>query len=624
MTMRRPRLFCTAAFLLLALPSPGTVELWISPAGSDENPGTAAQPFATVAAAQRHARELRRRADPQVEGGVQLVLRDGMYHLDQPLRFRPEDSGTADHPTTVRAAPGERPVLSGGVRLTGWRRPASAVTGLPEAAQAQVWTATAPSFHGRPLEFRQLWVGDRKATRARTPNRPAMARLLAWDPAAETATIPAELVRPLRGPADVELVVQQQWEIANLRIESFETAEAGAVLRFHQPESRLEFEHPWPQPILPPAGGGAFHLVNALEFLDEPGEWYLDRAAGQVYYWPRPGEDLATMPVVAPALETLVVVAGTVDRPLAHLTFAGLTFQHTTWLRPSRAGHVPLQAGMYLIEAYKLRPKGTPEWRSLDNQAWIGRPPAAVTVEGAHHTRFERCRFEHLAMNGLDYRTATHDDTIEGCVFRDLGGNGILAGDFQTGPIETHLPYLPADGRLVCRRLRIANNVVTDVANEDWGCVGIGIGYAAEVTVEHNEVFDVSYTAVSVGWGWTRDANASANHRIHANHLHHYATRMCDTAGVYTLSHQPGTVISENVVHGVAMSPYVDRPDHWFYLYLDEGSSFIQVRDNWAPEERFFENAVGPGNLWTNNGPQVSNEIRARAGLQPAFRDLLP
>jgi hypothetical protein len=97
---------------------------------------------------------------------------------------------------------------------------------------------------------------------------------------------------------------------------------------------------------------------------------------------------------------------------------------------------------------------------------------------------------------------------------------------------------------------------------------------------------------------------------------------MCDTAGIYTLSAQPGTIVSENCVRDIKMSPYVDRPDHWFYLYTDEGSSFITVRDNWCPAEKFLKNANGPGNVWENNGPMVAEKIRDAAGLEEAYRDL--
>jgi hypothetical protein len=105
-----------------------------------------------------------------------------------------------------------------------------------------------------------------------------------------------------------------------------------------------------------------------------------------------------------PALETLVQVAGTVDRPVKHVAFEGISFAHTTWLRPSLSGHVPLQAGLFMIDAYGLKPKGTPDWRSLDNQAWLGRPPAMVEANGAQHLRFTRCHFERRRLCVSRYR----------------------------------------------------------------------------------------------------------------------------------------------------------------------------------------------------------------------------
>jgi hypothetical protein len=278
---------------------------------------------------------------------------------------------------------------------------------------------------------------------------------------------------------------------------------------------------------------------------------------------------------------------------------------------------------MYLTEAYELRPKGTPHSATLDNQAWVGRPPAGVIVAGAHHVRFERCRFEHMAMTGLDLVGGTHDDAVEGCLFRDIGGNGVQLGSFQEGAVETHVPYAPADEREITTRERIANNVLRDCANEDRGGVGICAGYVHATTIEHNDVADVSYTGISLGWGWTQVANAMRDNRVHGNRLARIATRMCDTAGIYLLSAQPGTVVDENSIALITMSPYVDRPRHWFYLYTDEGSSFITLRDNWSPEAKFFQNANGPGNRWERNGPTAPAWVEVAAGLEPAFRDLL-
>lgn len=610
------------AVLLLAFVLPGIseeqkpAEFWVTPGGDDGNLGTREKPLASVSLALRKARELRRLTNSTVQAGVHIILRSGVYPLSSPLLVRPEDSGTETSPTVIEAAPGEQPVLSGGVLVEQWKRPSENIAGLPSSAQGKVWVADAPKIAGRILEFRQLWVNDSKAVRARQPNGETLDRMVAWDRKKQEAWVPSASVSALRYTPQLEMVIHQQWEIAVCRVESLRVEGDKACVKFQQPEGRIEFEHPWPQPVMSTNGNAPFFLANAIEFLDQPGEWFREMPSGRILYWPRPDEDMTQARAIAPALETLVQVAGSLDRPVAYVQFKGITFAQTTWMRPSEAGQVPLQAGMFLLDAYKLSPKGTSERKGLDNQAWIGRPPAAVSVSGAHHTRFERCTFQHLASAGLDYESGTHDDLIEGCVFRDIGGNGIQLGKFSDVGVETHLPYNPTDEREICTRERIAKNLVTDTANEDWGCVGICVGYGREIAIEHNEVSNTSYTGISVGWGWTKATNCMRDNMIHANHVHHVATRLCDTAGIYTLSAQPGTVISENSVHDIHMSPYVFNPNHWFYLYLDEGSSFITVRDNWCPEEKFLKNANGPGNQWERNGPMVSEKIKNAAGLE--------
>jgi hypothetical protein len=174
----------------------------------------------------------------------------------------------------------------------------------------------------------------------------------------------------------------------------------------------------------------------------------------------------------------------------------------------------------------------------------------------------------------------------------------------------------------VCAGTRIANNLFTNCATEDWGCVGIAVGYAREITIEHNELNDLPYTAVSVGWGWTRSPNVAGKNRVVANRIFNIATRMADTGGIYLLSAQLGTVVSENAIWDVKPGPWSHDKAHWSYVYLDEGSAFVTVRDNWCPEEKFQKNANGPGNLWTVNGPAVDEQVKKRSGLEEAFRDL--
>ncbi|MCA1744626.1 MAG: hypothetical protein LC643_02730 [Bacteroidales bacterium] len=173
--------------------------------------------------------------------------------------------------------------------------------------------------------------------------------------------------------------------------------------------------------------------------------------------------------------------------------------------------------------------------------------------------------------------------------------------------------------RELCRFEVVRNNLITDVTNEDWGCVGIGVGYAHDIDISHNEISQVNYSGISLGWGWTSTVNAMKNNRVHANRIHDFARMLYDVGGIYTLSAQPNTVLSENVIYNLQKAPYAHIPDHYQYIYFDEGSAYIRAVNNWTEADKFFSNTPGPGNEWENNGPQVSEAIRQAGGLQPEF-----
>ena len=596
-------------------------EIWISPKGSDFNDGTRQSPKATLTSALRQAREWRRTEDNRIQGGITIYMEGGTYAFHEPVFIRPEDSGTKESPTIIRSVGDEKVVLSGGICINGWKK------------QGKVWVADVPAFNGRPLDFRQLWVNGKKAVRARdVEDFEKMNRICSVDEKNEILYVPAVSIRRLidnKGNLKAkyaEMVLHQMWCVANLRIRSVEVQGDSAAIRFHQPESRIQFEHPWPRPMVTTDGhNSAFYLTNARELQDVPGEWYHDIDARKIYYYPREGEKMQEAEVIVPAVETLVRVEGTLDRPVCHIRFEKITFSYTTWMRPSEKGHVPLQAGMYLTDGYRIDPKMQRNYLNhpLDNQGWLGRPAAAVRVVAARQIDFERCRFEHLGSTGLDYEEAVQGGVVRGCLFRDIAGNGLLVGSFSPAAHETHLPYDPADRREVCTQQQINNCYFTEIGNEDWGCLAIAAGYVGDVNIEHNEISEVPYSGISLGWGWTQTVNCMRNNRVHANLIHHYAKHMYDVAGIYTLGSQPKSYVTENCVHSIYKPGYVHDPNHWFYLYTDEGSSFITVRDNWTEGEKYLQNANGPGNVWENNGPKVDNVIRERAGVEAAYKDLL-
>ena len=596
-------------------------EIWISPKGSDFNDGTCQSPKATLTSALRQAREWRRTEDNRIQGGITIYMEGGTYAFYEPVFIRPEDSGTKESPTIIRSVGDEKVILSGGISINGWKK------------QGKVWVADVPVFNGRPLDFRQLWVNGKKAVRARdVEDFEKMNGICSVDEKNEILYVPAVSIRRLidnKGNLKAkyaEMVLHQMWCVANLRIRSVEVQGDSAAIRFHQPESRIQFEHLWPRPMVTTDGhNSAFYLTNARELQDVPGEWYHDIDARKVYYYPREGEKMQEAEVIVPAVETLVRVEGTLDRPVCHIRFEKITFSYTTWMRPSEKGHVPLQAGMYLTDGYRIDPKMQRNYLNhpLDNQGWLGRPAAAVRVVAARQIDFERCRFEHLGSTGLDYEEAVQGGVVRGCLFRDIAGNGLLVGSFSPAAHETHLPYDPADRREVCTQQQINNCYFTEIGNEDWGCLAIAAGYVGDVNIEHNEISEVPYSGISLGWGWTQTVNCMRNNRVHANLIHHYAKHMYDVAGIYTLGSQPKSYVTENCVHSIYKPGYVHDPNHWFYLYTDEGSSFITVRDNWTEGEKYLQNANGPGNVWENNGPKVDSVIRERAGLEAGYKDLL-
>lgn len=611
----KKRLICLLLFATLLFTA-GAAEIWVSPQGSDGNPGTQALPKSSLQAALRQARELRRLNDPSIQGGIHIWMKDGRYAMAETILMTPEDSGTPESPTTMEAVAGGTPELSGGLTVTGWQPLKSSIPGL--AKGLKVWVADLPLFAGRRLDFRQVWVNDRKAVVASSSTDADMLRILAVDAKNRTIRVPLKTARSFVKPQEMELFIHQMWSSAVLRIASVQVFDKEAVLGFHETESSLEFDHPWPPPVISDKGNSPFILRRAIEFLDEPGEWYQDRAQNKLYYIPLEDQDMTKAEVIVPALETLVQVEGTPERPVHDVVFKGIRFAHSTWLRPSKMGDVPLQSGMYLLDAYKLQVPGTPDKASLENQAWVGRPSAAVTLCNIRRTAFQQCTFTHLGAAGLDYLYGCDRDRVVGCRFSDIAGNGLVIGKFSDPGVEAHLPYDPTDQRELAQNMLISNNLVENIANEYWGCCGIIAGFVRGVTIEHNELRDLSYTGISVGWGWTRTVNCMRNNTIHANLVHDFGKHNYSCGGIYTLSAQPGTTITENSIYGIPSIQYAhDTTD--YRIYLDEASSYMVVKDNWTDKAKFGFNQTGLIQF-ENNGPQVSKTIKDKAGLESMYQ----
>lgn len=499
----------------------------------------------------RQAREWRRTQDPRCQGGITITLQEGRYYMSEPLFLRPEDSGTKESPLIIRGI-GEKHT--------------SVICGDPRQKHRQIW----------PLKEQD--DGLPKNRHDDGLPRGGMERMISFNKEKRTITIPTPPDSVLRdfvskntaestSRPPLEMVVHQRWAIAILRVKEMKVEGDKTVVSFMEPESRLEFEHPWPQPVIGGEKGNSSFLLRTTEQRD--------------------------------GIEQLVIVAGA-----NYVRFEGLTFKHTCWNRPLHKGHVTLQGGFPLVDAYKLKENPGLPWDSgLENQAWVERPVSAVTVRNAHHVDFHSVLFENLAATALDFVDNVSDCVVQKCTFGNIGGTAIMGGSFAESPREVHRPYTDLAKR--CQRLTIKENFVVDAANEDWGAVGIALGYVRHCTISKNHVFFLSYSGICVGWGWTPLNTGMEHNCIEGNNVYNYARQLYDAGGIYTLSNQPGSVISGNKISRPYPAPYATN-DRAFCIYLDARTDGFTIENNYTGD--IAPNGIA-GRPLTNQRPIRRDEI---------------
>ena len=567
---------------------PSGAALYVSPTGSDSNPGTLTQPFLTI----EKARDVVRTMNSSMTRDIAVVLRGGEYRLPATLALGSLDSGTNGFSVIYQAYPGERPILTGGRKITGWTPVGNDVYRAPAGG----------------LRFRQLYVNGSRAVRARTPNDGSYETLLGWDEGGQRIRIRSSLIRQWSRLNQVEMVILGAGvNQANLRVSSFTTSGSDALVVPREPERARLFAQDYPTKTIRP-----FYFENAFEFLDAPGEWYLNTQTNEVFYKLRPNETISTLDVVAPVLEKIVALQGTLGQPVHHIQFHGLTFQDSTWLIPDSEGYIGDQASIVYTQVL-------PEDEVASYPGH--RLPAGFHLEAADHIRLERNTFQNMGASALNLYVAASDNVIIGNVITDVSGSGIS--------VDLNLEGNPADPRKVSRRNVITNNYIARTGRDYYQTVGIMVGYGDSTVIEHNELVDMPFSGISVGWGWADRDNAARNNVVRYNEVSRVLQLMDDGGGIYTLSRQPGTVVAENYIHDLVRPPTPIAGIYGFgAIFLDNGSNLITVRDNVILDvgddvELIRINDNGPSNSLINNAGSSSATI-ANAGLQPAYQDIRP
>lgn len=494
-------------------------------------------PLASLQAAQRAVRKLREQ-QPQRDQSIVVAVRGGTYWMDETLEFSPDDSGTEDSPVIYRADDGERPIISGGRRITGWQVGADGR-----------WVADLPEVKDGSWSFTQLFVNDQRRFRPRLPETGYYKIARKLDPSAQAAGkgsdrfgfTGGEIRADWENLRDVEVMAFHSWAASRLAIAGVDAAEHTVTLQGHTTgmSSWAQF-----------AAGHRYFVENVKEALTQPGQWYLDRPSGRLTYLPRPGETPENTTVVAPRLDNLLLIRGDVGKRawVRHLEFRGLTFAHAKWSM-------------------------TPVGQSFP-QAEINLG-AAVAAMGARNIAFENCAIRHVGEYAMGFGPGCQHNRIGGCELIDLGAGGIKIGSaLPTGWGNTL--GAPGDDEALVSHHTVEDCLIAHAGRLHPAGIGVWVGHSPHNVIRHNDVFDLYYSAFSLGWVWGYAESKAHHNEVGFNHAHHIGQRVLSDMGcIYTLGVSPGTTIHDNHFHDVVSHGY----GGWG-LYTDEGSTGVEMRNN--------------------------------------------
>lgn len=544
---------------------------YVSPVGSDDAAGSVDAPFKTMS----KARDVVRGINSSMTGDIYVYLRGGDYRITSTIVFESQDSGTNDHRIYYQAYPDETPVLNGSTKVTGW---------APH--DGNIYSAPLD----RSTKLRNLYVNDARAFMASKTVRSNGGygtfsvtkgeASWAWESGSGSDGVKYstnDIPEIPNNQDDLEIVNGTTWNENIVTVRAVETtSDNNRALMLQQPYGAIAQLPGWNAAF---NVDGTHLVVNAYEFLNDPGEFFFDKTTGTLYYIPRAGEDMATADVEAPVVEKLLEVAGTsrTDR-VRNITFQGITFAHTDYNLyqvENSHGKATCQGSTIWI-AY-----GTGDWHAFRYEI-VDTPPGMVNVDSAESIDFVRNVFKHSGNEGLVMHNDVTDSNISGNYVTDSAGSGITIGHPQhiyIGDGGTHAKYSPeVEG--ICANITIDNNFVYNVSTVPGfgGHSGIMTFFVDSITITHNHIHTTGYNGVSLGWGWKnwQDSTTCKNNTVSYNRFNNIMARLHDSGAVYTIGQMPGTEILENYVKGIP--PATSGPTYG--LHNDEGSAYIVENDN--------------------------------------------
>ena len=298
----------------------------------------------------------------------------------------------------------------------------------------------------------------------------------------------------------------------------------------------------------------ATYLANDYAFIDVPGEWYIDRYEGKIYYKADGTMDGKTA--------YLPVTEQVVDMEYAsNITFEGITFSHTTFTFPATNDYGDQQSNAYLY-----------------NNTYV-QVPGGIELLGCTNVVFDGCEISNMGTAGIrimsDGLVTADGNKVLNSVIRDISYNGITIGK-----VTTHHGY---QSWMLVKNTTIQNNYVTRVGLDMYDSVGIFAAYTYGTVIDHNEVAYTPYSGISLGWGWDQEEAAGnaaleevGNNKITYNYIHDVCKTNYDGGAIYTLGWSEDCEIAYNYIHDSGTTAGKAE----IAIYLDEGTAYMDVHHN--------------------------------------------
>jgi hypothetical protein len=618
---------------------------YVSPLGNDTHAGTKEKPFRTLS----RARDAVRSVNQTMTSDINVYLRGGHYPITETLTFTPADSGKNGHKICYQAYGNEVPVFNGADKVTGWKN-----------YKGRIFEAKLD----RSTKLRTLIVNDKRAYMAHktvmahggwgdytvTAGQADWARKSGSKP--DGVNYAASDVPEIANASDVEIMRNTTWNSNIVCVREVGTEGDKRVLKLQQPYGAIALNQGWDSGFVVT---GTHTIYNAFEFLDEPGEFYFNKATGTLYYY-SDKENMATAEVYAPKVGRFMTIKGdSKTERVENLSFKGIAFANSEAVLPmveNSSGKATVQAATWCM-AYD-----DSDWHNIQYRAY-DTTPCAIEVSSAKSIQFENCHLRHIGNDGIGFINDVVESQCVGNLAVDMGGSVFQVGHPQhlyEADGGTNEEY-PPEAEGVCRNILIKNNVLFDLTTLFYGHAGITAYFVDGLKIEHNHIQGTQYSAVSLGWGWnnfdeiSKPGNPTTtcrNNGFNNNRVYDCMRLLHDGGAFYTLGSQPNSEASGNYVKASTTHfQGVYHPDEGTAWYTGKnlvfeivpGQENFELNDWKRKHDNHYSNifstsdkqqAGAPNCTITDlhvfpdaNWPQEALDIIKNAGPEPKYQALL-